>query len=226
MHHSLLIYLLKDILRASNSWHTQKIEIYLFRMVRFHLWILLHSEHHQMLPMTWGPNGLGSIALTSRPGFLSCLCPFPPKCSRSSLLPVLPHALLDPASAPSCLLSPLCRKLLPQVFALSRSQLKWHLLWEALPHWKKSILPSNPPSQTPVLISFSAFFAPWNGPSCLLVCYLSPHRQRAGPHLAHPWLYPPALEQCLGHSEEARRTFVGWTNDSLIGMTALMSSSW
>ena len=78
MHHSLLIYLLKGILMASNSWHTQKIEIFIFKMVRFHLWILLHLEHRQMLPMTWGPNGLDSIALPSRPGFLSCLCPFPP----------------------------------------------------------------------------------------------------------------------------------------------------
>lgn len=167
MHHSFLIYLLKDVLMASNFWHTKNFEIYIFKVVMFHWWILLHLKHHQMLPwsevqMAWSP-------LLSPP----CLASSLPTCSYSSSC--FSTCLAVSCITPSCFLCPLSRQLLPQV-SLFRSQLKWHLLWEALLCWKKSTLSNNLPSQTPVLIFFSVFFAPWNGIICLFVGFLSPHR--------------------------------------------------
>lgn len=209
MHHSFLIYLLKDVLMASNFWHTQNFEIYIFKVVMFHLWILLHLKHHQMLPwsevqMAWSPS-------LSPP----CLASPLPTCSYS--LPVFPPALLYLAlhlPAFSALCPDSCY---PESHCLDLSL-------SDTSSEKPSFAERNPRCPITFLhkllfwFSLVYFLLPEMVLSvCLLVsCLPTEHGTPSGSFL----VMLTALEQCLGCREQ--RIFVGWVNDSFLGMTSLM----
>lgn len=217
MHHSFLIYLLKDVLMASNFWHTKNFEIYIFKVVMFHLWILLHLKHQQMLP--WSEVQMAWWPLLSPP----CLASSLPTCSYSSSC--FSTCLAVSCITPSCFLCPLSRQLLPQV-SLFRSQLKWHLLWEALLCWKKSTLSNNLPSQILFWFSLVYFLLPETVLSvCLLVsCLPTEHGTPSGSFL----VILTALEQCLGTKNTCGMSewLIPWYDFSNAPQIVSLTSTW